>query len=475
MAEPVERFSFQPLERRGLLLGLRATQLVVLGSAVILAFGARVRLGPSAGTALAAVLFVGGTVGALWVRDGEPLAVHAGITAAYILRRRTSLRLDPGPVEGHLRNARRPTEAPPARQRERSTSVAGIGIETMDGSLAGWAVVHDRLARHLCAVIPVGGPALSLLDRPTQGQSLEAWRRVLGTLDRPGSPVTRLQWIQTGAEGVAPGGLLPPIGGSAAWSSADDPHATVAPLTPQARSYRSLVGDSAPRLQTHDTWLVVAVAGRSRRGCDDLAREVRLLQGQLRQAGLDPGEPLDQRRLVALVGGGGSRAWPMATREHWDHLERDGRVQATFWVAEWPRVDVAPDFLSPLLLGAGQRTVSVVMAPIATDKALREIRAARTADVADEELRAKAGFLPSARRQREAAGVIRREAELADGHSEFRFSGYVTVSAADLEGLTAACVETEHLAQSSRLELRRLYGRQAVAATWTLPLARGLR
>ena len=70
--------------------------------------------------------------------------------------------------------------------------------------------------------------------------------------------------------------------------------------------------------------------------------------------------------------------------------------------------------------------------------------------------------------------MIRREAELADGHADYRFSGYVTVTAADRDGLEAACAETEQVAERAHLELRRLYGRQAEAFTWTLPLARGL-
>ena len=35
----------------------------------------------------------------------------------------------------------------------------------------------------------------------------------------------------------------------------------------------------------------------------------------------------------------------------------DGTWHATYWVAEWPRTDVGPDFLGPLLfvVGAGAR------------------------------------------------------------------------------------------------------------------------
>jgi len=51
----------------------------------------------------------------------------------------------------------------------------------------------------------------------------------------------------------------------------------------------------------------------------------------------------------------------------------------------------------------------------------------------------------------------------------------VTVSAADPPALGLACAEIEQTARQSGLELRRLYGQQLDAFTWTLPLARGLR
>jgi hypothetical protein len=169
----------------------------------------------------------------------------------------------------------------------------------------------------------------------------------------------------------------------------------------------------------------------------------------------------------------------MAADEAWSVYRTDGAWHATYWVADWPRLDVGPDFLSPLLLNAGgtsngQRTFAVVMAPVAPGRAAREAESARTADLADEQLRQRAGFLTSARRRREAEGVRQREDELADGHGEYRFSGYVTVTAADPCELDAACAEVEQSAQQAHLDLRRLYGQQAEGFTWTLPLARGL-
>ena len=50
----------------------------------------------------------------------------------------------------------------------------------------------------------------------------------------------------------------------------------------------------------------------------------------------------------------------------------------------------------------------------------------------------------------------------------------MTVSALERSELERACAELEQTARHAHLELRRLYGRQEEALTWTLPLARGL-
>ena len=63
---------------------------------------------------------------------------------------------------------------------------------------------------------------------------------------------------------------------------------------------------------------------------------------------------------------------------------------------------------------------------------------------------------------------------MQEGYADFRFSGYVTVSAAAEDELDAACAEVHHAAQQSGLELRRMAGEQDVAFTYGLPLGRGL-
>ncbi len=167
--------------------------------------------------------------------------------------------------------------------------------------------------------------------------------------------------------------------------------------------------------------------------------------------------------------------WPMAMQESWSTVRVDGMVHATFWVAEWPRIEVRSDFLAPLLLGSARSTLAVVMEPFGSDAAVRKVEASRTADLADAELRRRGGFVSTARHARESEVLARREAELAEGHASFRYAGFVTISAANEEDLATACDAVQHAAGQSRLALRRLYGDQASAYTCTLPLGRGLR
>ena len=133
-------------------------------------------------------------------------------------------------------------------------------------------------------------------------------------------------------------------------------------------------------------------------------------------------------------------------------------------------------FMDTLLAhSSAVRTVAVTFEPLALDRSTREIEAAITRDRADRELRARFGQSETARQRQAAEATMRREAELAAGHGEVRLSGFITVSGRDRDDLRRACSEVSEHAARARLELRRLYGQQADAFTFTLPLCRGLR
>jgi hypothetical protein len=103
------------------------------------------------------------------------------------------------------------------------------------------------------------------------------------------------------------------------------------------------------------------------------------------------------------------------------------------------------------------------------------VEAAVTRDRADRELRRRFGQSETARQRQAEEAAMRREAELAAGHGEVRLAGFVTVSGRDTDDLRRASAEVLEQAARARLELHRLYGQQADAFTFTLPLCRGLR
>jgi hypothetical protein len=108
-------------------------------------------------------------------------------------------------------------------------------------------------------------------------------------------------------------------------------------------------------------------------------------------------------------------------------------------------------------------------------KAQRQVGRQRTHALSDQRTRERHGFATSARREHEIEQVLTREDELASGHEELRFTGYVAVSAPSVDELELAAEEVQRQASRARLQLVRLAGEQAAAFTAVLPLGRGLR
>jgi hypothetical protein len=208
-----------------------------------------------------------------------------------------------------------------------------------------------------------------------------------------------------------------------------------------------------------------------------------LSAGQLARALRTAFDPFSRAELAALETADRDRdglweanAWPLGAREHWDHYRSDGALHATYWIGGWPRTDVSPMFMDALLgRSSAVRTVAVSFEPIPPERSTREAEAAVTRDRADRELRSRFGQSETARQRQAQEAAARREAELAAGHAEVRLSGFVTVSGRDPDDLRRACAEVLEHAARARLELHRMYGQQAHAFTFTLPLCRGLR
>ncbi len=502
------RYRFPPLERRGVVAGWRGGQIAVVAGGLLLAVVA-VRAAPSVAGVLVAVALVGVAVAlAFWPiggRTGEqwlPLVARWVWSGAAGRRRQ----LDPGPRRGVPVAVDSSTGTPPRLRTCGSspgsapagvTVFDGLRVEELPGDPAGSTgpvgVVVDGRARALTAVLAVRGHSFALLGPEEQDARVGAWARALASLAREGSAVHRVQWVET---------CLPDDGGSVKGYLAD--RAVLGADTPAGATYRALIDESSPVTHRHQVVVAVTVrparaAGMVRAGGGGLERVgavlVREIDG-LRRAfeGADvtvdgvlgpgaltellaaPWRPAGwrDRCVTATTDRPCSTVWPMAVEPRWDAVRTDAVWHAVYWIAEWPRVEVTPDFLGPLLFAPLRRSLSLVMEPVGPVRAARQVAQSRTADLADGELRRRGGFLVTARHARERESVEARDEELADGHAQFRFSAFLIVTADSRGELTAACAALEQAAGQSRLEVRLLYGQQDAALLCGVPVGRGL-
>jgi Putative type VII ESX secretion system translocon, EccE len=491
-------YRFGPLERRGILGGIRTGQAALLVGGAAAAIGA-LDLSPTAtGGFVAVVLFGAASALAFAPFGGRSLEEWVPIVGGSAFRRlRGRCRfVSISPVSGIVARGvggRRlrlgaPTPDPPPCLR-------GAALVETAYRQRSIGVVSELRGRRLTTVLAARVVAFSLLDPEAQERRLARWGLVLS--GAAGSPIRRIQWIERTAP--AQGDEL------ARWLHDErDPEV---PLrgTPMIDSYLELIGTTAKVTQEHEILVAVQVDARRvrDRGGDAAMRALieqteRVAQGleaaevsvlgaltpsQLARALRTAFDPYARSELAALETVDPERArlpessaWPLGTREHWDHYLSDGALHATYWIGGWPRVDVSPLFMDALLgRSSAVRTVAVTIEPVPPERSTRQVEAAITRDRADRELRRRFGQSETARQRQAGEATARREAELAAGHSEVRLAGFVTVSGRDPDDLRRACAEVHEHAARARIELHRMYGQQAQAFTLTLPIGRGLR
>ncbi len=272
-----------------------------------------------------------------------------------------------------------------------------------------------------------------------------------------------------------------------------------------ARNYAQLVADACPEFERHDTTLSVSLNlsrarhatrghGRGMSGAAVVLRqEMATIAAALRSAEiqldgwLGPGDlasvirsaydpAMTSALQVAEVGQQLTTAGPVVVEESFDHLRTDSGYHAVLWVSEWPRTEVYPSFLSPLLLTARiRRTLSIVAQPLGHAEAVRSLRKERVEYQTDAAERSKIGQLTDLAAEQEWADVTQRERDLISGHGELRYAGMLTITAATLEELHADQAAVTQAAIQAGCETRLLRGQQAQAfAAAALPLGRGL-
>jgi hypothetical protein len=518
---PEVSYRFAPHPASGFLLGLRVPQLLGFIVAGALALGA-LRLGGVGGLMLALGVFaVAGGVLMLPLR-GRTVEQWAPVCASFVLRRNREARFRSQRAQvGHVVELPGGTLDPRRPVDPEFVPVELRGLEFLEGGLARYegarfGAIKDKGAGTFSAAVRVRGGAFALLGAAEREQRLAEYGAVLAALARDGSAVRRVAWIERTlpADGDALGDHL--LAAKRADASLEEP-------PEELTSYLRLIGRAGDVAEEHELLFVIQLDARraaarraiNRMGGGDfgalavlageLGQLIELLDGAaitvtgvLTRRGLaavirdayDPWGRRDRerrldraaldRRLLGKEGIAPHTAGPAARDEQWSHLAADGALHCTLWAAEWPRIDVRALFLQPLLMDSGAtRTIAMCMELVGPSRAIRQAERAATETATEQSLRARVGQRTSQRQSQRDRATGQRERELAEGHAAVRYAAYVTVSVpagpdalADLEN-DVSRVELE--AKRAPLRLERMWGQQAQAFTFGLPLCRGLK
>ncbi len=490
---PTYRFNLR--DRTGWFLGLEGAQCVALGLGIVVA-GALLNSGMPAPLVLAPIVAAAGFAFGQWqgrpVHAMAPVALTWGATLARGQHRWVASL--PRWRNGS-QSARTQPSLPPF--------LSGTTIEETDeawtrrGRSEAAAIVRDSVERLATVVLRVGGREFALCERGEQQRLLASWGEALASFCAERSPVASIRWT----EWAAPTGLDEQFAYLADHQVAPDDHEAVT-------TYRDLLGSAGPMATRHEVLVAITVAERKLRprrtegaetSIDEiLLEEVRLLSGRLENAGLAASQPLTPTEIAqglrarldphAAPGFGGHKrtltelsglvsvpnAGPMSMETSWDHVRVDRSVHASYVIAEWPRLDVPPNWMEPLLLHAGGiRTITVHYEPVPHSRSQRQIDRDTVKLATDEEQRNRSGFRIGARHRRAQAEVTEREAELVAGYPEFEYVGTATITAADRASLERSCAEYEQIAAQVGVELRRLDGQHDLALACSLPIGRG--
>ncbi|MGC5222609.1 SCO6880 family protein [Micromonospora sp. DT81.3] len=477
-ANQLRPVQFSRLSKRGVMLGLSLAQLVTLAIGLI-AFTSAVYLGGGILFGLTSPIWVTSVALAFVPVGGRKLIEWVPISIRWVWRS----------VGGQLRFRADLVKPRPAGTLALPGDAAALR-EWVDPE-TGAAMIQDPHAQTLTAIAGITHPAFVLLDSGEQERRVAGWGRVLATVCRSG----RIARVQISERTVPSSGS-----GLAEWWARhgidDDSWPAV--------TYKELIERAGPAGERHDTTVALALdmraaarqiraAGGGMKGAASVLRqEMATFAAALRAADLtptgwlSPGEvavvlrsAYDPAAAPALerhgdIGRSLATAGPIAVSENWDRLRTDSAHHAVLWISEWPRSQVYPGFLSPLLLTSGiQRTFTLTCTPVRADLAARDIRRKKVGLLSDAAQRAKVGQIEDAARTAEYNDVVQQESDLTAGHGVLRFTGLVAVSAPSVDELDAAVAAIEQAAVQAACETRRLVGQQAQAFTVAaLPLCR---
>ncbi|MBT2409365.1 hypothetical protein J7I94_02110 [Streptomyces sp. ISL-12] len=475
---------FPHRSRRGVLLGLTLPQLLLVSAALALLLLTVVSTGLLGVLALAPLWAVVAALVAVR-RNGRSLIDWAPIVARYGYRRRTGQTLwlaRPVTRPRHDGILHLPGDA------------ASLKVVTPGDSANGAAAVQDPHQQTLTAVARVSSRAFALLDPGTQNHNVAAWGRALAGIARTGH-IAAVQVLER---------TVPDSGDTLTrhWPQHGRPHTPVA-----GQIYAELVASAGPTAAPHETYLAISLdlkaakrlisqAGGGLPGAFTVLQQTTTSVAQAaRNAGLMVTGWLTAREIAAVVRtaydpkalaalqqwsatgraeADPAAAGPVVQVEEDDRLATDTARHTTYWVENWPRVEMGAGFLHGLMFTADiRRSLSLIYVPQALESALRDVQRKKAAIIADANERARRGQVDHEEDSVEYADVKQRERQLIAGHADVALTGLLTVSAETDALLDAACAQIETAAVTAGVDLRRLLFQQPAAfPVSALPLAR---
>ncbi|WP_437773327.1 SCO6880 family protein [Arthrobacter sp. KNU40] len=487
--EPVK---FPRYERRGLFMGLKWYQLLLLACGVLVASVASAANGP-VGLFASGPMWLGLMLLGLLQYSRIPYPVWAGHAVLFFHRSLVS----------QTRFLVRPERAVLAG---RLALPGGLGNLELRRTSRGESFIIDARGKEAIAVLRCSTRSFALLDTDDKAWAVQAWSRVQAGMAQRSTvariavqdytvpyPSKALRDFYEQAVPERTGGT-----GELSWGE---------------RSYEDLIS-AAGSAMSHDLLLTLVVdTAKARRrikesggglvGVERVLRlEVEAITTALGTHSVKVEEWLPEDGILDVLRGAFDPAavavhrsapaaepkrnsdtasrlpsGPMAVEEHWTYVRTDSGFHQTFWIAEWPRQKVFPGFLHPLIyVGDFRHTVTEVIRAVPTTEALRDIRSAQEAHETRRRINTRFDRPLTREQKAEEEEVAQREEEIVAGHGDVRPAAYVTITAATLEDLARHRQELESAAAGAFVELRLLAGQQwAAFVAGALPFGRGLR
>lgn len=486
--EPVK---FPRYERRGIFMGLKWYQLVLVATGVMAAIIASATGGPVGLMATAPIWLSIVLVGVLQY-SRIPYPIWGTLIVLFFVRS----------VLGQTQYLVRPERPIKAGQLALPGGLGNLKLQPLG---RGECVVLDPQGREAIVVLRCTTRSFALLDDDDKAWAAQAWSRVQAGLAQR-SDIARMA-VQDYTVPY-PSSALQDFYDRTVPVTVDDDRRTWG-----QSAYQDLIS-AAGSAMSHDVLLALVVdlsksrrrikeSGGTKNGLERLLRlEVGAITTSLSSHGVTVEEWLSEARLLEVFRGAFDpeavskrvpngrddvaadppqtkkhSSGPMAVEEHWTYLRTDSGFHQTFWVAEWPRQQVYPGFLHPLVyVGDFRHTVTQVIRAVPTLEALRDIRSAQEAHETRRRINSRFDR-PTSREQRaEEEEVAQREEEIVAGHGDVRPTAFVTITASTFEDLARHRHELESAAAGAFVELRLLAGQQwAAFVAGALPLGRGLR